>query len=394
MALPPNQSILTTSIVSLEAESLTVKLVNTVEDFAQLQLHWEHIANADDEAGIFNGWAWNWLWWKHYGEKGELHILTVERSGELIAIAPLYSRVTRVLRMFRVETLAFVGSAGDTSPDDLNIVALPEHRTVVVEKICDYLINKATYKRLWLTDIPESSNLWRHLNLVLAHAPGFQNASVRQERFVRELPETWDQYRGLLSRNTHKQIKRRRNRFNRQLSVRIILCDTRDTVNEAKNALISLHRARWASKGLEGSFVSDAYVNFHKDMIDVMFERGELWLVSMHSDNKIVGVEYSFCVKGTLSFFQTGFDPDYEHLSPGHLLMTYAIENAIEKGVRRIDLLRGDYSYKKSYANQTIASCGVDYFYPDKFNYLLKAVQQGRCLSRYCAKRLAWFASR
>lgn len=45
--------------------------------------------------------------------------------------------------------------------------------------------------------------------------------------------------------------------------------------------------------------------------------------------------------------YNSGFDPDaFGHLSPGNILTTYTIKEAIEKGKKTYDFLRGEEIYK------------------------------------------------
>lgn len=48
--------------------------------------------------------------------------------------------------------------------------------------------------------------------------------------------------------------------------------------------------------------------------------------------------------------FQGGFDPSYEDLSPGQVLLAYEIEHAIAEQNRGFDLLKGNHDYKRSIA--------------------------------------------
>nr|MBX2835647.1 GNAT family N-acetyltransferase [Gammaproteobacteria bacterium] len=76
---------------------------------------------------------------------------------------------------------------------------------------------------------------------------------------------------------------------------------------------------------------------------------------------KVIAVEYAFCEKHRLLFFQTGFDPEFKSLSPGHVLMSRMITDAIDQGVHEIDLLKGDYPYKANYASTTRESSVIHY---------------------------------
>src|SRR5262249_56125004 len=49
---------------------------------------------------------------------------------------------------------------------------------------------------------------------------------------------------------------------------------------------------------------------------------------------------------GTIGLYNSGFRPDAAALSPGLVLLTHVIRDAIERGRRRFDFLRGEERYK------------------------------------------------
>ena len=343
---------------------MNITTITGIEEFAELEQHWEQLVDKDEQAGIFNGWTWNWLWWQHYSHLGELHILLVKQADELVAIVPLYRTITCTLRFVRADTLRFLGSGGDTSPDDLTVITLPAARQAALIAVCDHLLNALFPARLQLTDLPEDSTFWQLLQPRLSAQRGYLGPVEKHGRRQAILPDNWNDYLCQISRNTRKQFKRRRNRLQRAGIVKFKCCESASELARASEALIALHRARWEGKGETGSFRTDSYIGFHQDLMRALLQRDELWLMTLELDDQIIGVEYAFCINRTLAFFQTGFDPAYEHLSPGHLLMTQAIETGIERGVNRIDLLKGDYPYKTSYASDVHVSVNVDYFKP------------------------------
>ena len=91
-----------------------------------------------------------------------------------------------------------------------------------------------------------------------------------------------------------------------------------------------------------------------------LLERDELVLVSLTLDGRTVGVEYAFRRAGTVAPFQTGFDPALEAAGPGHLMGSHVIEDAIGRGARTVDFLRGDYPYKASYASDERRNVTLD----------------------------------
>ena len=51
--------------------------------------------------------------------------------------------------------------------------------------------------------------------------------------------------------------------------------------------------------------------------------------------------------------FQTGLDPAWLQVRPGHVMMGYLVENAIAEGAGEFDMLRGLHAFKTDYASDT-----------------------------------------
>ena len=68
---------------------------------------------------------------------------------------------------------------------------------------------------------------------------------------------------------------------------------------------------------------------------------------------------YIFKYGGKYYYYQSGFDPDWEKLSPGFLLFSYCIENAISEGIKEFDFLQGEEEYKYLWTNKTRTNLNV-----------------------------------
>jgi len=336
--------------------------VTDANEFAALGKSWQQLADQDEQTGLFNDWHWNKLWWAHYGHLGQLQVLVVYDDQQVVGIGPFYRCQSKVLGLRNCDTLRFIGTGGDTSPDDLNILALDSMRQLVTDSICDHLFMPEFPERLSLVDVRVESSFYTTFMARADRVRGYCVTPIVQSRRYASLPGQWSDFRKQISRNTHKQIKRRQNRLDALGNASLQICSNAEELEVAFKALVDLHSARWQSKGGSGSFDSESYQAFHFSLMQQLLQLGQLFLITLKIDEQIIAVEYAFLHKGTLLFFQTGFDPAYEHLSPGHVLMTYAIKHAIESGATRIDLLKGDYEYKSSYANARIESATLGFY--------------------------------
>ncbi len=337
------------------AEPLQIDCLDSAAAFDQLQTIWQGLERQDTQCTPFNTWVWNSLWWHHYGTARDRLTLLIARQGNrVVALAPLYIHAARMCKIVPVHVLRFIGTGGDTSPDYLNIIALPECRNAAERAFLDYLPSIKGWQKLHLTDMLQSSSLADRVSDFVNTQPG--SALTPHSQIIQKtaLPATFEDYRMQLSRKRRKQINHRQNRLDAAGVSELALCATTEELAEASDALVSLHLLRWESKQEEGGFRSIAYEQFHRAVIRHFFAMDALWLATLKLDGNIIGVQYIFLWRGELMFMQSGYSPEHESLSPGHVLFTYVIQRGIEQGMTGLDMLKGHYSYKSAYARDEI----------------------------------------
>ncbi len=337
--------------------------ITTDAGFDALQDDWQHLASRSRAASVFNGWHWNRLWWQHYGDLGELCIVVVRINNTVRMIAPFYVCRTRMFRIWPVKTLKFIGTGGDTSPDDLDVLYDQPFQAVTLSAVAQSILRSLPeLARISLADVPAQSPLLDELTTSDA-ANGWSSPRLwKTQRRVQQLPDSLETYLAGLSRNARKHWRRRTKALSATEGFHFSRCTSAQEVDDTFDELVSLHRSRHATKGKTDSFNSHRYLQFHRTLMHRLLQSDELWLVKLQLNQRTVGVEYAYLCNGELAFFQAGFDPEYQSVSPGHQLMMHMIEHAIATGVTSIDLLKGDYDYKNSYTRQWRTTVSIDWW--------------------------------
>ena len=352
---------------------MEIHIVTTATDFDALQQSWESLTDGNTRYGIFNSYMCNRLWWAHHQHLGILSIVVASDNGQIVGIAPLYRLQTHRLRKLQLETLSFLGRGASTTPDDLDLIVADNNREAITRELLQHILASDSVQRLHLRDLPTDSYTKTALQQMLTGESGTNKAPFRTmqmgdpvARASQTLPDSWQDYLSAQSRNFRKQVKRRNNRLQRSGDARFRLCRESHDIDKAAQALIKLHHARWENKVVEHdesgseSFKEPSYLAFHNDLMQALAAKDQLWLMTFELNDEVVGVEYAFEYNKRLSLFQTGFDPEQSQLAPGHLMMARLIEMAIDAGVQELDLLKGDYEYKDSYASEKRFTVDVD----------------------------------
>ena len=173
-----------------------------------------------------------------------------------------------------------------------------------------------------------------------------------------------------LGRIRCEEIKHWQNRLDAAGASELSICATNEELAEASDALVSLHHLRGESKQEEGSFSSTAYEQFHRSVIRHFFAMDALWLATLKLDGIIIGVQYLFAWRGELVFMHSGYSPEHESLSIGHVLFTYVIQRGIEQGMTGLDMLKGPYSCKSVHAKDQIHTVSLGYVCPGVRQFL------------------------
>lgn len=325
-------------MIEREAEALTIQCLQSAEAFEQLRAIWQGLERFDTACTPFNTWAWNSLWWQHYGtSRDTLALLVISEGRRVVAIAPFYLHATRLCKVMPIKALRFLGSGEGSSADYLNIIALPAVRNAVEQAVLQYLPQIRGWQKLLFTGMAKNSTLARRTAALLTQLPGV--ALSPRYRMIRKvlLPDTVDEYR---VQSNGEQITHRQNQLDAAGQVELSICASNEELGEACDALLELRRLRRDSKE-EGGSCSVACEQFHRAVIRQFFAADALWLATLKLDGNIIGVHYLFAWRGQLLFMQRGFSPDHERLNPDPVLLTHVIQRGIEQGMISLDMFNG-----------------------------------------------------
>jgi CelD/BcsL family acetyltransferase involved in cellulose biosynthesis len=338
------QTVAETAVVRQEIE---IRVVDTTEMFESLREEWDAILGAANEVSVFVSWEWQYHWWRHYGKQHRLRILTAWENGRLTGILPLYIQTTTLYPFFRVNVVRFIGTGGDTAPDYLGPLLGPLAAERTARAFVGYMVNELHgWDVLYLSDLVVDSvfgELLAQQCVAVGHAI---TKSVAARIAYIALPPSWDDYLAGLRRDRRYTIRNTRRKFETQHHGQFYVRVEEDGIDEAVDRLIALHHRRWQAKSERHAFSSPEYVGFHRDVIHACARRGWIRFYSLEANRVPVAVFYCYRFRNQIFYFQAGFNPDYERLRPGLVLIGYAVEHAIREGNAVFDFLRGEHEYK------------------------------------------------
>jgi CelD/BcsL family acetyltransferase involved in cellulose biosynthesis len=155
---------------------------------------------------------------------------------------------------------------------------------------------------------------------------------------------TLDDYLATLGKKERHEIRRKVRRAEAVGEVR--LEDAADPLADLR-AFIDLHQRRWGVDGLfpDGPGGDQSRVFFRR-MFELFPPGGPLSLAFLTVGGRRIGAGVSFTAGDALLYYNAGVDPEARELSPGVLLVERYVRRALDRGLRRLDFLRGDEPYK------------------------------------------------
>jgi CelD/BcsL family acetyltransferase involved in cellulose biosynthesis len=327
-----------------------VRVLDSWSQLTPLADAWETLSEKAAVTSVFATYDWQRLWWEHYARGRALRVLVAAtRDDGVVGILPLYIDEQPFLR-YPVRFLRFVGSGGDTRPDDLGPLLLPGFEVEAARALAEAALRLAGWDVLMLADMDPECVFAREMASAARRAHG-DTMTGRCERIAYlDLPASYDAWLASLSRDRRYRTRKIRRNAQAAHAVRFFVWDDPATIDEGIDALVKLHQKRWQRAGEDHRFSTPQYTAFHRAAIKASLSRDRLRLYCLTFDDIPVAVYYFYRFRDRVFLFQAGFDPDHADLKPGQVLLGYVIEHAIGEGMKVLDFLRGEHRYKDEIA--------------------------------------------
>ncbi len=345
----------------IEKQSMvTVLEISTIEDFDQSKPAWNELLSGSESNNIFLTWDWLFTWWNVFGDDKELKILLVKNDGMLIGIAPLYISRNGNDKSF----IKFLGSTYVAS-DHLDFISQKGSEDTVVSAIFDYLnLHSGEWKAINLIDMNAQS---KSIDLIQSCCGRTLYITTKKSGACPylSLPQNYNLYLDSLTSNMRYNIRRKRRRFEDEYAGSFIVIKEKSELSKAFEELIRLHVSRMRIKKMNSPFHHTRFARFHRNLLNSVFDKGWVRLCFLKIENELIACLYIFKYGEKYFYYQSGFDPKWEKISPGFVLFSYCIENAILEGASEFDFLRGQETYKLNWTNNKRTSQQINLYKKD-----------------------------
>ncbi len=322
-----------------------IRVVKEAKELESLSSLWDGLLQkCGDEKSIYLTHEWVTTWWRHFGKDKQLNVLLVEKGNQAVGIVPLMKTIY-TLGFLRLHALETIGSV------NCNLVWLVplESREEVITAFLSYLKEELVKSKLVLrlTLVPDDS---RFLNVLKGRVEQISKKLAVKVMFKTvapyiSLPSTWEEFYSSLSRNRRWILRKKLKLLEKEHSVEFQEYSA-DNLADYLNEFIDLHQRRWESVNIRGVFFNNKMKEFYRDIAISFHEKNWLYFSFLNIDGAMASGEFGFIYNGKLYGAIAGRDIKYSRYSIGHLHYMFMIKEAINRGLRELDFLKGAEPYK------------------------------------------------
>ena len=380
--------------VAGEGSGLQAAAVCSIEGFEGLGPEWQNLFERSGCTSVFLSFEWMNEWWKSWGGRRNLFIVTVrDRGGNLVGLAALSIDLPALgrLGLASVRFIAdeFVGS------DYLDLLVDPAFESSVPEAVARFLLGcKQRWDYLSFSHCQDSP-LLSALRMQMRGAGMIERSRPDSVCPYISLPISFEAYLAEIGAKLRKNFRRGYRSLQQKGQLDFLTVTEAAEMETRFEDLIRLHSLGFAANKVESTFLLPAPLRFHKEVVKRLVDRGWARLYVLEVAGHPIGVLYGFAIAGKFSFYQCGRHPDWSRFEVGHVLNGLCIEQAINSGHHEFDFLRGGEHYKTKWARQARVTVSI-FFFDRRFKSQLAllrfhAVSELRSLSRGLRRAGAMF---
>ena len=316
------------------------------ETFESLSARWSALLAAQPEPTFFALPSWQRLWWEAFGEGSSLRLLSVAaEEGRIQLIAPL---------MRTDSVVSFLG--GTDLVDYHDFIGAPESARECLEAVLREIGSNESIRRIELGSVAEDSPTMSAFPEA-AKSAGWAVEIVPEDVAPRvHLSTDWDEYLAGLRKKDRHELRRKLRRIDAAGEVNHVELTTPEDIAAAIDDFTALHRMSTVEKSEFMTSEREAF--FKKVAVELAMDRLTR-LCFLEFDGQRVATSLSFVLSGVRYLYNSGYNPEYRHLSVGLLNHAYNIRRSIDEGLAVFDFMRGDEPYKYHLGGRDRQLCTV-----------------------------------
>jgi CelD/BcsL family acetyltransferase involved in cellulose biosynthesis len=310
----------------------TEPLLVTSEDFEALAPEWEALFARVPGAPPFLHPAWQRTWLRHFGAETSPVFLALRRGNELAGVAALD-----------------VGSGGTRQLGDHNVtdyagpLVLPGFEEAACGAAIEWLMEELASSMLFWGVAADSPLR----PAIAAGAARFGWTCEEEHEAVcprAELPGDFETFLAGLSKHDRHELRRKLRNLGAAGDVQFHVFRSPEEIGGRMDRFLELMRI---SRDDKDEFLTPAMEQYFRDVARTFADLGMMRLAVLSLDGRDAAMILYFESETTVFLYNSGYDPEFSKLAVGLLSKALALQDAIGRGMKTFDFLRGEEEYKR-----------------------------------------------
>jgi CelD/BcsL family acetyltransferase involved in cellulose biosynthesis len=328
--------------------ALTVDIINDYESFARFGNEWNETVERAELTHPFLRHEWLRTWWESFGHGRSLNVMVVRAGRRIVALAPLMLERARMYRI-PVRRVQFLHNDHTPKAD----VIVTERADEAFEALWGALMKaRSKWDVLQFSQLPGDSPTHEHIGRLAARGSYSTTLWQSDASPYLELSSDWNAY--LQGRNAHlkQNLRNRLSRLSKLGEVGLEVISDRVAIRSAREQALQLEASGWKREA-GTSICSDPNVrHFYTVLAERAAAEGWLRLLFLTVNGRRIATSYASRYQDRLSFFKTGYDPDFAKYAPFKLLTYFTIRDGFSAGLREVDFLGDAEPWKLEWTSQ------------------------------------------
>jgi CelD/BcsL family acetyltransferase involved in cellulose biosynthesis len=313
---------------------ITTRVLDGFDDPTFGPAAWDELLLRGNRPAVFLTWHFQRAWWESH-DVGELLIIVAEREGNVIALAPFYtkSRMIFFLGTSGSDYLDFIGDISDCEVLDALLRAAWE----CVPEFCGFA----------LYSVPDYSRTGEML----------KDAALRlgldcfsEEDMPAPALDLAGQPELALAATSKKSLLQSESYFRRKGSLQVHHFHNGNDILPHLDEFFEQHRSRRAITGQPSGFEEEGARAGINRLIRYASNTGWLRFTRIDWNGRAIAFHFGFSYQGRYVYYLPTFAIDLARWSPGQLLLRQVLLSAMSEGASVFDFGTGDEPYKSRFA--------------------------------------------
>ncbi len=343
---------------------MKLEIIRNEVGFMALGPVWDTLLKSSATHSPFLAWDYVQLWWSEFKNHFQLCLGVVrDDSGQVRGIAPFVIGVEVDGGRQHLRHLGFLNGLGELQGERLDLLVPAEQEAEITPLLISVI---SSSRHLWdvvrLNKVPEESPNQAMMMTELRRAGCLAGVLNRCYCHTFPLPASWDEYEKSKPGNFRRNIRRYWSIITTKLEAVVALAGREIPADQAMPTFFKLHAMHWPD-GVS-SFLRPAAKRLHEQLSLKWIPSGEMLVSFIMVDGAAVGAAYALCYMDELFVYQLGWNPSHAHVSMGNMSVRACMVEAIQRGMKLVDFLPGEYRYKREWSCDKRALIDLECFHP------------------------------